>query len=196
MNSHRLRLYRGYSISFNSSNEGKFFWDWILKTCTCIKVQQLFSSSVQFLTVFWFSSCSRAATAKECTKKCDVRAKVMFFWSNLLPFCRCRCRRRRQTWGWGRGGSGGRNTSSPKNAYAGGYRRRCLSSLLFLGDTCSGASDHADGRRKLSGEAATNVKWEEKWNLPSLSHADDHILRPASRFWNGELARMRRLTSF
>ena len=33
-----LKLNRTYSISFNSSNVGKFFWSWILKDC--IKVQK------------------------------------------------------------------------------------------------------------------------------------------------------------
>ena len=33
-----LKLCRTYSISFNSSNVGKYFWSWILKDC--IKVQE------------------------------------------------------------------------------------------------------------------------------------------------------------
>ena len=32
-----LQLYRAYSISFNSSNVGKFFWSWILKDCIKVK---------------------------------------------------------------------------------------------------------------------------------------------------------------
>ena len=32
------QTYRAYSISFNSSNVGKFFWSWIIKDC--IKVQK------------------------------------------------------------------------------------------------------------------------------------------------------------
>ena len=41
----------------------------------------------------------------------------------------------------------------------GGYEiPRCLSPLLFFGDTCSGISDHAGGRRKVSGEADRNAK--------------------------------------
>ena len=32
------QTYRAYSISFNSSNVGKFFWSWILKDC--IKVEE------------------------------------------------------------------------------------------------------------------------------------------------------------
>ena len=37
MNSRCFKLYRAYSISFNSANNGKFFWSWILKYC--IEVQ-------------------------------------------------------------------------------------------------------------------------------------------------------------
>ena len=44
------------------------------------------------------SRCSRATTAKKCTKKRDARAKLLFCLSklNLLLFCRSRCRRRRR----------------------------------------------------------------------------------------------------
>ena len=38
VNSRCLKLYRGYSISFCSSNFGELFWSWILKDC--IKVQE------------------------------------------------------------------------------------------------------------------------------------------------------------
>ena len=38
VNSRCFQLYRAYSISFNSSNVGIFFWRWILKDC--IKVQE------------------------------------------------------------------------------------------------------------------------------------------------------------
>ena len=33
-----FKIYRAYSISFNSSNVGNFFWSWILKDC--IEVQE------------------------------------------------------------------------------------------------------------------------------------------------------------
>ena len=46
-----LKLYRAYSISFNSSNVGKFFWSWILNDC--IKVQE----NKKKVVVFW--SCPR-----------------------------------------------------------------------------------------------------------------------------------------
>ena len=38
MNSRCLKLYRAYSILFNSTNVGKFLWTWILKDC--IKAQK------------------------------------------------------------------------------------------------------------------------------------------------------------
>ena len=37
VNSCCLKLYRAYSISFNSSNVGKLFWRWILKGCTRVQ---------------------------------------------------------------------------------------------------------------------------------------------------------------
>ena len=68
----RFKLYRAYSISFTSSNVGKCFWSWILKDC--IKVQEKkrkFLSCVPVLDKTWIqalSRCSRATTAKKCTK--------------------------------------------------------------------------------------------------------------------------------
>ena len=38
VNSHCFKLYRAYSISFNSANNDEFFWSWILKDC--IEVQE------------------------------------------------------------------------------------------------------------------------------------------------------------
>ena len=73
MKSRYLKLYLAYSISFNSSNAGRFFLEWILKAC--IKVQEKKKKVVGFVHVFnktWnqaLSRCSRAATAKKCTKK-------------------------------------------------------------------------------------------------------------------------------
>ena len=40
------------------------------------------------------SHCSRATTAKKCTKKQDASAKLLFCQSNPLAFCRPHCRRR------------------------------------------------------------------------------------------------------
>ena len=81
MNSHRFKLYRAYSISFTSSNVGKCFWSWILKDC--IKVQEKkrkLWSCVPVLDKTWIqalSRCSRATTAKKCTKKAWCTCKVV-----------------------------------------------------------------------------------------------------------------------
>ena len=32
-----FKLYRAYSISFNSSNLGNFIWSWILKDCIAVQ---------------------------------------------------------------------------------------------------------------------------------------------------------------
>ena len=108
MNSHFLKLYRAYSISFNSSNVGKFFWSWILKDC--IKVQEKKKKVVVL--------CSHASTKREIrhfhvvivqrrlrnVQKCVMHVQSCCFANiNLLVFCRSRCRR---------------------------CRRRCLSSLM------------------------------------------------------------------
>ena len=53
--SHCPKLYRAYSISFNSSDVGKCFWSWILKDC--IKVQEK-KKKVAVL-------CSRSRTKRE-----------------------------------------------------------------------------------------------------------------------------------
>ena len=87
---YKLRQYT-YSISFNSSNVGKFFWSWILKDG---KVQEKKKKVVVFSSrprqnVRLFSRCSPAATAKKCTKKRDARAKLLFYQSKssaFLPF--------------------------------------------------------------------------------------------------------------
>ena len=81
MNSHRFKPYRAYSILFTSSNVGKCFWSWILKDC--IKVQEKkrkFLSCVPVLDKTWIqalSRCSRATTAKKCTKKAWCTCKVV-----------------------------------------------------------------------------------------------------------------------
>ena len=53
--SHCPKLYRAYSISFNSSDVGKCFWSWILKDC--IEVQEK-KKKVAVL-------CSRSRTKRE-----------------------------------------------------------------------------------------------------------------------------------
>ena len=78
-----LKVNRAYSISFDSSMVGNFFWSLILKDCikepekkkeTCFLV---FPSSTnrekRHLHV-----CSRATTAKKCAKTRGARAKLLF----------------------------------------------------------------------------------------------------------------------
>ena len=90
MNLHRFKLYRAYSISFTSSNVGKCFWSWILKDC--IKVQEKkrkFLSFVPVLDKTWIqalSRCSRAMTAKKCTKKACCTCKVVVFLIKPIAF--------------------------------------------------------------------------------------------------------------
>ena len=102
MNSPCLKLYRAYSISFHSSNVGKFFWSWILKDC--IKVQKLKKKVVVLCSRPWqnvklgtlISRCSRAITAKKCTKSVMSLQSYCFATINQLLFCRSHCRRRRR----------------------------------------------------------------------------------------------------
>ena len=74
-----LKLYRAYSILFNSSNAGKRFWSWILKDC--IKVQEK-KKKVVF---FW--SCPRknvklgSLTLYSCNDDREVYKK---------PWCTCK----------------------------------------------------------------------------------------------------------
>ena len=87
-----LKLNRAYSISFISSNVGKFFWNWILKDC--IKVQEKKKKVVVLCSrprrnmklLRAASRCSRATTAEKCTKKRDARAKLLFCLSKPIAF--------------------------------------------------------------------------------------------------------------
>ena len=90
MNWRCFKLYRAYSISFTSSNVGKCFWSCILKDC--IKVQEKkrkFLSCVPVLEKTWIqalSRCSRAMTAKECTKKAWCTCKVVVLLIKPIAF--------------------------------------------------------------------------------------------------------------
>ena len=90
VNSHRFKLYRTHSISFTSSNVGKCFWSWILKDC--IKVQEKkrkLLSCVPVLDKTWIqalSRCSRATTAKKCTKKAWCTCKVVVLLIKPIAF--------------------------------------------------------------------------------------------------------------
>ena len=78
-----LKVNRAYSISFDSSKVGKFFWSLILKDCikepekkkeTCFLV---FPSSTN-REIRHLHVCSRATTAKKCAKTRGARAKLLF----------------------------------------------------------------------------------------------------------------------
>ena len=78
-----LKVNRAYSISFDSSKVGKFFWSLILKDCirepekkkeTCFLV---FPSSTN-REIKHLHVCSRATTAKKRAKTRGARAKLLF----------------------------------------------------------------------------------------------------------------------
>ena len=98
VNSRCLKLYRAYSISFSSSNVGRFSWSWILKDCNKLREKKKLLSCVPGRPrqngKLAHSRCSRATTAKICTKKRDSLAKLLFCLYKPIAFCRSRCRRR------------------------------------------------------------------------------------------------------
>ena len=80
-----------------------FFWSWILKGWkrSLGKKKRKLLSFFHVIQKRWnltLSRCSRAVTAKKCTKKCDSGAKLLFCQSKpiALIFCRFRWRRRRR----------------------------------------------------------------------------------------------------
>ena len=87
-----LKLNCVYVNPFDLSNEGDFFWSWILKDC--IKVQNkrrkrpvchMFTSSIkcQGVVMQWMS--------RKCTKQRDACAELLFCSKNQLFFWRFRC---------------------------------------------------------------------------------------------------------
>ena len=91
MNSRCLKLYRAYSILFNSTNVGKFLWTWILKDC--IKAQKKKKKIVVL--------CSGPRQNVQRRQR-NVQKSVMHVQSccfarnlNLFRFWRSRSRRRR-----------------------------------------------------------------------------------------------------
>ena len=96
MKSRCFKLYRAYSIPFNSSNLRNFFRSSILKDC--IDVQKEKTKAVALCSrpdtkreIRYFHQCrTRGVTAKKCTKKRDARAKLCFANLNLLLLCRRR----------------------------------------------------------------------------------------------------------
>ena len=90
MKSRCFKLYRAYSLSFNSSKLGNFFWSWILKDCIEVqkkkkKVVTLPVHVLHDVKMPNFTFCNRAVTG-ECTKKRDARAELLFFQSKLIAF--------------------------------------------------------------------------------------------------------------
>ena len=84
------KLNCAYSVSFNSSNVGKFLWRWILyQSAGKEKENGCFFCSRPRQHVL--SRCSSATTANKCTKKPDARAKLLFAHLNLMGFCCSRC---------------------------------------------------------------------------------------------------------
>ena len=85
VNSRWLKLYRAYSVSFNSSNVGKCFWSWILKDC--IKVHEKKKKvAVRAFTSWTKREIGHFHVAESCSdgkemykiKKRDARAKLLF----------------------------------------------------------------------------------------------------------------------
>ena len=90
MKSRCFKLYRAYSLSFNSSKLGNFFWSRILKDCIEVqkKKKKVVALPVHVLHKTWnkaFSRHSHAVTG-ECTKKRDARTELLLFQSKLIAF--------------------------------------------------------------------------------------------------------------
>ena len=89
-----FKLYRAYSILFNSSNVVNFLWSWILKECIEVqekkkKVVVLCSRPPQNVKIGIFTSQLCSDGKKKCTKRHDAHSKLLFSQSKpLLLFCR------------------------------------------------------------------------------------------------------------
>ena len=109
MNSLCLKLYHAYSNSFSSSNVGKCFWSWILKTVSKFRKRKGRSLSLVFTSstkreIRHFHVVVVQRRRRNVQKKHDSWATLSFNQSEPIAFSRSRCRR----------------------------RRRCLSSLLLI----------------------------------------------------------------
>ena len=101
MNSRWFKLYRAYSISFNSVNNGKFFWSWLLKDCIEVQEKKKENCCLQFM-----SSTKREIRTFHVVivqrRQRNVQKRVMhvqcccFANLNILLFCRSRSRRSRR----------------------------------------------------------------------------------------------------
>ena len=91
MNSLCLKLYHASSNSFSSSNVGKYFWGWILKTVSKFRkrkgrfLSDVFTSSTK-REIRQFHVVCRAAAATKCTKKHDSWAKLLLNQSKRISF--------------------------------------------------------------------------------------------------------------
>ena len=98
VNSRYFKLYRAYSISFNSSNDSEFFWSWILKDC--FKVQGKKNKVVVFVHASTKCEIKHFHVVVMQRQQRNVQISMMRMQSccfailNLLLFCRscCRCR--------------------------------------------------------------------------------------------------------
>ena len=90
-----LKLYRAYSIAFNSSNVGKFFRSWILKDC--IQFQEISRKLSSFVPVLDKREIRQFHVVVLQRRQRNVQKSVMHVQSccfaclNLLLFCRSRC---------------------------------------------------------------------------------------------------------
>ena len=101
MNLRSFKLNRVYLDLLNTPNAGDFFWSWILKDFTQVQKEE-----GKFVVVYISTSSIKRQirrfhvvvvqwTSKECTKKRDARAELLFWSLNLLFFWSRRCGRRR-----------------------------------------------------------------------------------------------------
>ena len=87
-----FKLHRAYSISFNSSNVGNFFWSWYRSS----------EKESRVLTSMSFTKHKNrhfhVVVVQKCTTKRDARAKLLFCQSKPIAFLpgRSRLRRRRR----------------------------------------------------------------------------------------------------
>ena len=102
MMSRCIKLYRSYSISFNSSNLGNFFWSWVLKDCIEVQKKKEEESRCLVFTSSTKGEIRHFHVVVVQWRQRNVQKSVMHVQSccfanvNLLLFCRPRCRRRRR----------------------------------------------------------------------------------------------------
>ena len=91
VNSHRFKIYHAYSISFNSSNVGDYFWSWILNDYIKFLIAQNAYCSrdiyFQFNKVHHAQSCRDSFIKKDKKKKKDIflmRSPCLNFYHNIF----------------------------------------------------------------------------------------------------------------